>query len=274
MEEVSKKILHYLISNRIIDEVSAKELEEEIGNSKLGINDLLIEKGLFDKESLEFLLREFLNKNYLTYEQIVENFSIDSESLLKELARSLGLEYIDIDRVDINPKLLDGIPMNQLRKYGALPISEDELNIKIALKNPSDINAKDAFERIFNRKLVKIVVADPIVIERVLTKFETLKSIDGIIQDVRKELRSSAENSGEDSSAILKLIDTIIKDAIIARGSDIHVEPSINSCSVRVRIDGMLNERFLFDKDIYPPLSSRLKLLSNLDIAEKRKPQD
>ena len=67
---------------------------------------------------------------------------------------------------------------------------------------------------------------------------------------------------------------SILKTSILARASDIHIEPTENNCIVRSRIDGMLTETFIFDKDIYPPLASRMKLLSNMDIAEKRKPQD
>jgi len=87
-------------------------------------------------------------------------------------------------------------------------------------------------------------------------------------------LTSSAADNPQESSGILKLIEIILKTTILAGASDIHIEPTENNCVVRGRIDGMLNETFIFDKDIYPPLASRMKLLSNMDIAEKRKPQD
>ena len=78
----------------------------------------------------------------------------------------------------------------------------------------------------------------------------------------------------QEASSILLLIDVILKTCINSRASDIHIEPTEKNCSVRGRIDGKLTETFIFDKMIYPPLASRLKLLANLDIAEKRKPQD
>lgn len=78
----------------------------------------------------------------------------------------------------------------------------------------------------------------------------------------------------ENSSAVLKLIDIILKSAIFIGASDIHIEATEKSCIVRERVDGMLRQSFTFDKDIFNPLASRMKLLSNLDIAEKRKPQD
>ena len=77
-----------------------------------------------------------------------------------------------------------------------------------------------------------------------------------------------------EASSILLLIDVILAACIKGRASDVHVEPTEKNCVVRARIDGKLTEVFIFEKDIYPPLASRLKLLANLDIAEKRKPQD
>jgi len=100
------------------------------------------------------------------------------------------------------------------------------------------------------------------------------ESIKGLIGEIRKEITSSAAENPQESSGILKLIEIILKTSILARASDIHIEPTENNCIVRSRIDGMLTETFIFDKDIYPPLASRMKLLSNMDIAEKRKPQD
>ena len=81
-------------------------------------------------------------------------------------------------------------------------------------------------------------------------------------------------NANENSSGILKLIEVILRTSIVSRASDIHIEATTTNCVVRGRIDGMLAELFIFDKDLFPPLVSRMKLLSNMDIAERRKPQD
>lgn len=181
---------------------------------------------------------------------------------------------MDLDGIDIDYRMASRAPLSQLKKYQALPIKEDEINVYIALKDPIDINAHEGIQRIYNRKLIKIVVADPNQVEKYLNKMELGESIKGLIADIRKELSSNAADNPQESSGILKLIEIILKTAILARASDVHIEPTENNCIVRSRIDGMLSETFIFDKDIYPPLASRMKLLSNMDIAEKRKPQD
>lgn len=207
-------------------------------------------------------------------EDINVYFGIEDEKFLQALAKSLNYEYLDLDSIDIDYRLVSKLPFAQLKKYKALPIREDEINIHIALRDPLDINAQEGVQRLFPRKLLKLVVSEPTQIDKYLVKMELAESIKGLIGEIRKEITSSAAENPQESSGILKLIEVILKTSILARASDIHIEPTENNCIVRSRIDGMLTETFIFDKDIYPPLSSRMKLLSNMDIAERRKPQD
>lgn len=179
-----------------------------------------------------------------------------------------------MDSIDINYKLASIAPLSQLKKYFVLPLYEDEISIYIAFGEPFNIKAQESMQRYYPKKLIKIVVSDPNQIERYFNKLEISSGTKDLINEIRKELTTSAADNPNESSGIMKLIESIIKTAVLYRGSDIHIEPTENNCIVRTRVDGMLNETFVFDKDIYPPLSSRIKLLSNLDIAERRKPQD
>ncbi len=273
MKEI-KNILNYFVENRIIDEDSAKKIFSHLENTKTSLGELLVSEGFFTKEDLLLLSIEFLKKGYLTLEEINNYLSISTEEFLQELAKNLKLEYVDLDSVDIDYGMLSKLPFEKLKKFGALPIKQDEINIYIALVNPMDLNAQEGIQRIFPRKLVKYVIAEPLLIEKYLNKADMTESIKGLIGDIRKELTSSAAENPQELSSILKLIEIILKTAILAGASDIHIEPTENNCIIRARIDGMLSETFIFDKDIYPPLASRMKLLSNMDIAEKRKPQD
>ena len=274
MSKVKTDILNYLIQNRIIDENSAQQILKQLENSKDTLGDILIKNNLFTKEDLNILLIEFYKKGYITLGEINNNFAVEVISFLKELSINLKLKYVDLDSVDIDYRMLAKLPFAQLKKFGALPIKEDEINVYIALIDPMNMNAQEGVQRIFPRKLVKYIIAEPFQIEKYINKAEMSESIKGLIGEIRKELTSSAAENPQESSGILKLIEIILKTTILAGASDIHIEPTENNCIVRGRIDGMLNETFIFDKDIYPPLASRMKLLSNMDIAEKRKPQD
>ena len=179
--------------------------------------------------------------------------------------------------MDIDYRLCEKAPLTQLKTHEALPVKEDEIAVYVAFKNPFDMSAQDRLQSIFSRKLLKTVIADPAKIDKYLSKVELNDSVKGIVAEIRKELSSTTViggNANENSSGILKLIEVILRTSIVSRASDIHIEATTTNCVVRGRIDGMLAELFIFDKDLFPPLVSRMKLLSNMDIAERRKPQD
>ncbi|MDR0762338.1 MAG: GspE/PulE family protein [Campylobacteraceae bacterium] len=276
MEELAAAdaIINYLVGNRIIDEQTAENIKDEAAKDDSSLGSVLIDNGYFSKDDLLILLLGFYKSGTITLESITTEFGIQPEVFLSFLAKESGLEYIDLDSIDIDYKLSKRVALPQLKKYDALPVKEDDINIYIAVKDPSNMATIDGLQRLFNRKMVKAVIADPSLIEKYFNKIELSESINGIINEIRREITTSAASNPQESSGILKLIEAILKTSILARASDIHIEPTEKNCIVRSRIDGMLAETFVFEKDIYPPLSSRIKLLSNMDIAEKRKPQD
>ena len=228
-------------------------------------------------ENIYDIIGELYKKQRITINEITENFVINLKKFLEYIAAKFKLEYVDLDDIDIDYKLCEKAPLNHLKTYSALPIKEDEIAVYVAFKNPFDMSAQDRLQSIFNRKLLKIVITDPSKIDKYLSKIELNDSVKGIVTEIRKELSSTAVvggNANENSSGILKLIEVILRTSIVSRASDIHIEATTTNCVVRGRIDGMLAELFIFDKDLFPPLVSRMKLLSNMDIAERRKPQD
>ena len=223
------------------------------------------------------ILGELYKKQRLNINEITENFAVNLKDFLKYIASKFKLEYIELDNVDIDYRLCEKAPLTQLKTHEALPVKEDEIAVYVAFKNPFDMSAQDRLQSIFSRKLLKTVIADPAKIDKYLSKVELNDSVKGIVAEIRKELSSTTViggNADENSSGILKLIEVILRTSIVSRASDIHIEATTTNCVVRGRIDGMLAELFIFDKDLFPPLVSRMKLLSNMDIAERRKPQD
>ncbi|MBL0708762.1 MAG: type II/IV secretion system protein [Sulfurimonas sp.] len=182
---------------------------------------------------------------------------------------------LDLDSVDMDYQTISRVPFSQLKKFTVIPISQDDISVRVAFYDPLDIEAQEAVQRLFPKKILQIVSARKKQIESYLYKVELQDSVKDLIKKIRDELNSiTTLQEQQKSSSILLLIDIILKTCIHSRASDIHIEPTEKNCVVRARIDGKLTEVQIFDKDIYPPLASRLKLLSNLDIAEKRKPQD
>jgi general secretion pathway protein E len=212
-----------------------------------------------------------------TYElSIIDDYDYINETVvLQKLADELNLIYIDLDSIDMDYKLTQKVPLAQLKKHNALPISEDDMSVTVAFNDPLNIEAHEGIQRLFPRKILKVAVATKKQIHAYLYKVELKDSVKGLVKKIRDELNSINNiEEQQEASSILLLIDVVLKSCINGRASDIHIEPTEKNCLVRGRVDGKLTEMFIFEKDIYPPLASRLKLLANLDIAEKRKPQD
>ena len=207
---------------------------------------------------------------------IIDNYDYISEKIvLEKLALELDLLFVDLDSLDMDYNLVEKAPLTQLKKHNFIPISQDEMSVTVVFNDPLNIEAQEAAQRLFPRKILKISLATKKQIINYLYKVELKDSVKGLVKKIRDELNSiNSIEEQQEASSILLLIDVVLKTCIRGRASDIHIEPTEKNCVVRGRVDGKLAEMFIFEKDVYPPLSSRLKLLANLDIAEKRKPQD
>ena len=259
------------------------------GSIMQGQVDRLLAKGV----SPNLVLRDITLSGFMTMDRLIRfivhkirdgiyDFSIvddydyiDEKLVLERLSKELNLQFIDLDSIDMDYQLVNRIPLSQLKKHNAIPISEDDMSVTIAFNDPLDISTQEAIQRLFPRKIVRVALATKKQISNYLYKVELKDSVKGLVKNIRDDLNSfTSIEEQQDASSILLLIDVILKTCIKSRASDIHVEPTEKNCVIRGRVDGKLAEIFIFEKFIYPPLASRLKLLANLDIAEKRKPQD
>jgi len=268
----SLSLVDFLYKNKIIDQEKAKLIEDEFNDGEEDIGSLLIKYKIVTKDTLTLLLVEAFKNGILVLDDIYENFSVDIDDFITKISTATNTPFVDLYSVEINYTLGAKAGYERLEKLHILPYKEDDLNIYVAAKDPFDISLIDQLQRIFRNKLIKVEMANPDQINKHLHNIEISESVKDLITEIRTEAKTADDVN--EVSGILKLIDLILKTSIIGGGSDIHIEPTETSCIVRCRIDGMLKEIFVFDKDIFPPLSSRIKLLANLDIAEKRKPQD
>ncbi|QOY52814.1 GspE/PulE family protein [Candidatus Sulfurimonas baltica] len=270
-----------------MDRITSDLLEN--GSIMQGQVDRLISKGL----DTNLILRDITLSGFITMDRlirfvvdkiqngvydisIIEDYDyIQEKDVLVKLAEKQDLLFLDLDSIDMDYRLTENISLTQLKKYNVFPVSEDEMSVTIAFCDPLDLEAQESVQRLFIRKPIKVAVSTKKQILSYLFKVELKDSVKGLVKKIRDELNSiSSLEEQQEASSILLLIDVILNACIKGRASDVHIEPTEKNCVVRARIDGKLAEIFIFEKDIYPPLASRLKLLANLDIAEKRKPQD
>ena len=270
--DINKAIIQVLQKSGKFDEAVMASFEAELNESNT--RALLEEKIGLNTEGIMNVLALIYRRGRINIDEVCGYFALDRVGFLKYFAQHFKFEYSSLDESSIDYNLARKIPSSQLKRLGALPLKEDKVNVYVAVRDLFDLEIQEQIANIFNRKILKVVVCDTAKLDKVLSKMELNESVSSLIAQIRQEISSTSTDDGGESSGILRLIETILKTAISSRASDIHIESSEKNCIVRCRIDGMLAEIFVFDKDIYPPLVSRLKMLSNLDIAEHRKPQD
>ena len=272
LENLTLKTLEQL--NKLNDEQILKIIEIKKINEK-SLLAILLEENMLEEEIFFEILSDIYRRGHTDIDEISTSLQIDQKRFIQYVCYKFKITFFDLDDIDIDYRISEKLSTSQLKSYNAIPVKEDEISVYVAFKNPFDVIIQDKVQNLFNRKLLKVACADPAQIEKYINKIALNESIKDVITEIRKELSSSSsQGQSTESSGILKLIEIILKTSIQSRASDIHIEPTETNCIVRSRIDGMLSETFIFDKDIYPPMVSRMKLLSNMDIAERRRPQD
>ncbi|KIM10820.1 MAG: general secretion pathway protein GspE [Sulfuricurvum sp. PC08-66] len=269
MDQITQDLLQQgHINERQIERIKQRGVKEE------NILETLVKVSVISANFLiRFILTQLKNGAYSI--DILNDYPfVDKPKLLTALAQSLQLSYVDLDALAVDYRIAERVSLGQLQKAQAMPVAEDDLHVTIAVADPLNIATQDTLQRLFPRKPLQFVVSTQNQIIAFLNKIEIKSSVKDLVADIRKELTHANGKEESELSAIVKLIDVVLRQAILLRASDIHIEPTQTSCVVRARIDGHLQEIFIFDNDIYPPLVSRIKLLANLDIAERRKPQD
>jgi len=269
------KLIEMMLDEKLITKDAISTLVKSRPPKKISFSNLIAEN-MIDLHSVEIYLAKKIRQGIITLKHLEKIEGIDTVPILEEVAKALNIEYIDLDEIEIDMKLFSQLPYKQLIKYNIIPIEENDLNVLIVFDDPLDMIAQDTIQRLFPKKPIRMAISKPNQIHQYLQRLEINESIKGLVSDIRKDLSQDGnmDDDDDDSSAVLKLIDIVLRSAIYIGASDIHIEATEKSCIIRERVDGMLRQSFIFDKDIFNPLASRMKLLSNLDIAEKRKPQD
>ncbi|WP_148802535.1 GspE/PulE family protein [Campylobacter concisus] len=275
MKNVENVILKNIEQNGKLSTSDIEKIKQISEQEGKGLVKILRDENLINDEDFMEILSDIYRRGHVNIDEISNDLELDIKAFVKFISEKFKVLYFDLDDIDIDYRISEKLSTAQLKTYNAIPVKEDEISVYVAFKNPFDVIAQDKVQNLFNRKLLKVAIAQPTQIEKYISKLALNESIKDVITEIRRELSSSAsQGQNTENSGILKLIEIILKTSIQSRASDIHIEPTETNCIVRSRIDGMLSETFIFDKDIYPPMVSRMKLLSNMDIAERRRPQD
>lgn len=247
------------------------------------LGKLLVEGGSVSPDGLEKALSE-QRKTGLRLERILTKLKIaKEEDIAKALKKYYKVEYVDLKNKDLKSDILDFIPEHVVKQYEVIPveINEKEKRVTLAMANPRDVIAIDHVSLITGYNVSPVVAMEADIIDLISEYYET-KALEGIIvEDIEigeeiPEEEATAERLKRlsEEAPIIKLVNSIITKAVQSRASDIHLEPQDRSFFVRFRVDGLLQTAYMLPKKLQMAIISRVKIMSNLDIAEKRHPQD
>ena len=243
------------------------------------LGEVLLSKQYVTKEQLSECLKESLEKKKRIGNILLEKQYISELQLNECLAIALGVEYRDLAEADVEQRILDLVPEKIARKYLAVPLEQNGDILVIGMADPANVVYKDELARITNKKLSVVLASEKDIlsfIEKFYVRSSLSKEIgEHEIQEAEDEDELSDDiEEDTDSAPVIKYVNSIFFDAITKKASDIHLEPFEKEVYLRMRIDGILQQMPAPSKKYYPAIVSRIKIMSDLDIAERRLPQD
>jgi type II secretory ATPase GspE/PulE/Tfp pilus assembly ATPase PilB-like protein len=289
-EQKRTPIGQILVEHRKVEQTAVDQAVALQRRKGTRLGEVLIEAGLADAADIEFALAEQRKRGGKRIGQILVEMNLVSEvDLSMTLAKKFQLPFVDLDAAAINLAALEELPREFIEKHRILPVDTDPRQLTVAMGDPLAIDALDG-ARMHTRKLVSEVVATPSQIARyiptyldqldsknVASEMETiLKGLAADNVQAVVEVEADAGGVKESDNSVIKLANQIIIDAYKKGASDIHIEPNgrERTTSIRFRVDGDCVAYQDIPSQYRQPLVARIKIMSQLDISERRKPQD
>lgn len=256
-----------------------------IYRKKVRLGDLLVQKGIITEEQLSEALKQQKEKKLMLGEMIVSMGFASQSQINDVLCEHLNIDFVDMREEKPDPQVLSLLDESIMRKYTLVPLRHDNNNagaLQVAMADPMNILAMDDINIITGMQVVPIL-ANAQDINAFLDKAFGQQQAQNIVELYKREQGDNNKEAEKENNArreeienapIVVLINNIIEQAVRQRASDIHIEPMEKTVRVRYRIDGNLKEIMKYDNALLGAITTRLKIMSGMDISEKRKPQD
>jgi type IV pilus assembly protein PilB len=253
-----------------------------MAQKKRHLGEILYKKQLVDKPTLIKAIKKGKAENKRLGEVLVQMGVLTEDQVMEALAKQFGMEYVNLDDVEFSQSIMKLIPDDLVRKHFVLPLGQDNGRLKIIITDPLNLDLIDMLQFRLNTELECYLAAPAKVRSQILHKMDEVRSsIDATAQElaeaghaIEAEIRRAQAGEEGDEGPIVRLVNLVIDEAVRMRASDIHIEPMADRVRIRYRIDGVCVERDNIPKNMQAPLLARVKILSGMDIGERRLPQD
>lgn len=248
---------------------------------KIRLGEILIQQNLLSPEQLEQALVEQKRTGRKLGRVFIDSGFVTEKQISEALARQLNIPFIDLSQFNVQSQIVQKLPEAQARRFRAVLLEDRGSTYFVGMADPSDLFAYDELVRVLKRDIELAVVQESMLLQVVDRTYRLTDEISHLAMELQQDLGdnsldfvSLATNDSAEEAPVVKLLQTIFDDAVQVRASDIHIEPQENKLHIRFRIDGVMHLQTQADMKIATALVLRLKLMSGLDISEKRLPQD
>ena len=248
---------------------------------KVRLGEILVGQKLVSEEQLKLALDEQKRTGRKLGRFFVEQGYVTEEQISEAIAKQLNIPFINLKFYNLKPEIVRLLPETQARRFRALVMEQKGTGVLVGMADPTDLFAYDEIARIVKRDINLAVVNETLLLATIDRMYRRTDEISGLAHELEAELGDTAvdfgalgQNQSLEDAPVVKLLQSVFEDAVQIRASDIHIEPQETRVQIRFRIDGMLHMQTEADPKIAGALALRLKLMSGLDISEKRLPQD
>jgi MSHA biogenesis protein MshE len=249
---------------------------------KVRLGEILVQQKLLSEDQLDQALADQKRSGRKLGRVFVESGFVTEEQISGALARQLGIPYLNLKFYNINQDVVRLLPETQARRFRALVLEDRADTVLVGVSDPTDLFAYDEIARLLKKGVELAVVNETEVLQAIDRIYRRTGEITGLARELEQDLGDTTSvdfgalsaNSGLEEAPVVKLLQSVFDDAAQVRASDIHIEPQDGRLQIRFRIDGVLHLQTEADIKIATPLALRLKLMADLDISEKRLPQD
>jgi MSHA biogenesis protein MshE len=248
---------------------------------KIRIGDLLVSEGIITEEQLQETLKAQKGTGRKLGHMLIDMGAVSEDKFLSFLSTQLGIPLVDLRHFKFNPELVKVIPEALARRFRVLALTRETDGLLVGMADPTDLFAIDKIAARTNENIKPAVVREADLLRALDNVYRRTDEIENIAEELGEELSQTDFNIADllpdsqlDDAPVVRLLQTLFEDAVQVGASDIHIEPDENVLRIRQRIDGVLQEQTMKEKRIGSALVSRLKLMSGLDISERRLPQD
>ncbi len=248
---------------------------------KIRLGDLLIQQKLISQEQLMEALAKQKQSGRKLGRVLVEQGFITENEISGSIARQLQIPYLDLRQVHVRSEIVRLLPEQLARRFRAIVLEQRDSRVLVAMADPTDLFAFDEISNHLNREIELAVANEGALLQFIDRVYRRTEEISELARNLTDELGADiidigalAATQSAEEAPVVRLLQTLFEDALQVHASDIHIEPQERNLQIRFRVDGMLSVATEADRKISPALIQRLKLLADLDIAEKRLPQD